>query len=329
MQYDHPDLAGKVIRGDHVDNDWDPYDGNGHGTHTAGIAAAVTNNARGIAGMAPEATIYAVRVLDESGSGTLQNVANGIIHAADNGADVINLSLGSPNDSITLKEAVDYAWNKGVVVVAAAGNDGSAQPTYPAYYSDAIAVAATDSDESKASFSNYGNWVDVAAPGVNIYSTYTDGGYASLSGTSMATPHVAGLAGLLDAQGRQRFGNPGGHRKHRRPDFRNGHHLGQGDQTPSGWSTIKGDEKKAEGGRLSPSRFLTYLPLLRRLPPHPLRRIIVPMVRPARNFQLLGFLHTRKKSVFLIQRISPLFHKKPFSSLNLQIPLFPRTMRAE
>jgi thermitase len=196
-------LSGKVVRGyDYVDNDWDPYDGNGHGTHAAGIAAAITNNTRGIAGMAPDAKIYAVRVLDDSGSGTLQNVANGIIHAADNGADVISLSLGSPNDSITLKEAVDYAWNKGVVVVAAAGNDGSSQPAYPAYYSNAIAVAATDSDESKASFSNYGSWVDVAAPGVNIYSTYTDSSYASLSGTSMATPHVAGLAGLLDAQGR-------------------------------------------------------------------------------------------------------------------------------
>ncbi|GAA5346316.1 S8 family peptidase [Planifilum fimeticola] len=203
VQYDHPDLSGKVVRGyDYVDNDWDPYDGNGHGTHCAGIAAAITNNTRGIAGMAPDAKIYAVRVLDDSGSGTLQNVANGIIHAADNGADVISLSLGSPNDSITLKEAVDYAWNKGVVVVAAAGNDGSSQPAYPAYYSNAIAVAATDSDESKASFSNYGSWVDVAAPGVNIYSTYTDSSYASLSGTSMATPHVAGLAGLLDAQGR-------------------------------------------------------------------------------------------------------------------------------
>jgi thermitase len=203
VQYDHPDLSGKVVRGyEYVDNDWDPYDENGHGTHSAGIAAAATNNGRGIAGMAPDATIYAIRVLDENGSGTLQNVANGIIHAADNGADVISLSLGSPNDSITLKEAVNYAWEKGVVVVAAAGNNGSSQPTYPAYYSNAIAVAATDSDETKASFSNYGSWVDVAAPGVGIYSTYPDSRYASLSGTSMATPHVAGLAGLLDAQGR-------------------------------------------------------------------------------------------------------------------------------
>ncbi|SFF95663.1 thermitase . Serine peptidase. MEROPS family S08A [Planifilum fulgidum] len=204
VQYDHPDLAGKVVRGyDFVDDDWDPYDGNGHGTHCAGIAAAVTNNGRGIAGMAPNATIYAVRVLNNSGSGTLDDVANGIIHAADSGADVISLSLGASVGATTLKNAVDYAWNKGVVVVAAAGNNGTSLPTYPAYYSNAIAVAATDSNDNKASFSNYGSsWVDVAAPGVNIVSTYRGSSYASLSGTSMATPHVAGLAGLLDAQGR-------------------------------------------------------------------------------------------------------------------------------
>jgi thermitase len=203
VQYDHPDLAGKVVRGyDFVDDDSDPYDGNGHGTHCAGIAAAVTDNGRGIAGMAPNATIYAVRVLDDNGSGTLDDVANGIIHAADSGADVISLSLGASVGATTLKNAVDYAWSRGVVVVAAAGNSGTSLPSYPAYYSNAIAVAATDRNDNKAYFSNYGSWVDVAAPGVDIYSTYTGSSYASLSGTSMATPHVAGLAGLLDAQGR-------------------------------------------------------------------------------------------------------------------------------
>ncbi|MEW9032802.1 MAG: S8 family serine peptidase, partial [Planifilum fimeticola] len=146
--------------------------------------------------------IYAVRVLNNSGSGTLDDVANGIIHAADSGADVISLSLGASVGATTLRDAVDYAWNRGVVVVAAAGNNGTSLPSYPAYYSNAIAVAATDSNDNKAYFSNYGSWVDVAAPGVNIYSTYTGSSYASLSGTSMATPHVAGLAGLLDAQGR-------------------------------------------------------------------------------------------------------------------------------
>ncbi|OJF17173.1 MAG: thermitase [Bacillaceae bacterium G1] len=203
VQYDHPDLSGKVVRGyDFVDDDWDPYDNNGHGTHCAGIAAAVTNNARGIAGMAPNATIYAVRVLDDSGAGTLDDVVGGIIHAVDKGADVINLSLASSFGAISLREAVDYAWKKGVVVVAAAGNNGSFFPSYPAYYSNAIAVAATDLDDTKPYWSNYGSWVDVAAPGVDIYSTFTDNSYVELSGTSMAAPHVAGLAALLDAQGR-------------------------------------------------------------------------------------------------------------------------------
>ena len=114
--------------------------------------------------MAPNATIYAVRVLDDNGSGTLDDVANGIIHAADNGADVISLSLGAPVGATTLRNAVDYAWNSGSVVVVAAGNSGTSLPSYPAYYDNAIAVAATDSNDNKASFSNYGSWVDVAAP---------------------------------------------------------------------------------------------------------------------------------------------------------------------
>ncbi|WP_343036156.1 S8 family peptidase [Kroppenstedtia pulmonis] len=202
VQADHPDLQGKVVKGyDFVDRDWDPNDGNGHGTHCAGIAAAVTNNGIGMAGMAPNATIYAVRVLNNSGSGTWADVANGITHAADN-ADVVSLSLGGTASSTTLQQAVDYAWNKGAVVVAAAGNAGTSSPHYPAYYSNAIAVAATDSNDQKASFSTYGSWVDVAAPGVSIYSTYPTSRYTNLSGTSMATPYVAGLAGLLKSQNR-------------------------------------------------------------------------------------------------------------------------------
>ncbi|SMO84174.1 S8 family peptidase [Melghirimyces algeriensis] len=202
VQYNHPDLSGKVVRGyDYVDGDWDPNDGNGHGTHVAGTAAAVTNNSRGVAGMAPNATIYAVRVLNNSGSGTLSDVANGIIHAANNDSDVINLSLGAAYGSSTLENAVNYAWNKGAVVVAAAGNAGNTAKHYPAAYSNAISVAATDANDRKASFSTYGSWVDVAAPGVDILSTWP-GGYRYLNGTSMAAPHVAGLAGLLDSQGR-------------------------------------------------------------------------------------------------------------------------------
>ncbi|MFC7373182.1 S8 family peptidase [Fictibacillus iocasae] len=203
VDYNHPDLAGKVIKGyDYIDNDWDPMDLNDHGTHCAGITAAATNNSRGIAGMAPNVSIYAVRVLDANGSGSLSGIANGIYHAADNGAKVISLSLGGPSGSTSLQNAVNYAVSKGAVVVAAAGNESTSAPSYPAYYSNTIAVAATDSADRLASFSNYGSWVDVAAPGVDILSTVPGGSYAYMSGTSMATPLVAGVAGLLASQGR-------------------------------------------------------------------------------------------------------------------------------
>lgn len=128
-------------------------------------------------------------------------MASGIVDAADHGAKVINLSLGSSQSAQTLKDAIDYAWNKGAVVVAAAGNDGTSAPTYPAYYNQVLAVAATDNNDHKADFSNYGKWVDVAAPGVDITSTYVGGGYKTMSGTSMAAPHVSGLAALLAAKG--------------------------------------------------------------------------------------------------------------------------------
>ncbi|WP_370527042.1 S8 family peptidase [Thermoactinomyces sp. CICC 23799] len=203
VDYTHPDLQGKVVKGkDFVDNDDDPMDENMHGTHCAGIAAALTNNGVGIAGMAPKVKILAERVLDANGSGTLDSVAQGITHAADQGADVISLSLGSPQGASTLEDAVNYAASKGAVVVAAAGNESTSAPSYPAYYEKAIAVAATDSNDRIASFSNYGSWVDVAAPGVNILSTVPGGGYQTASGTSMATPLVAGQAALLASQGK-------------------------------------------------------------------------------------------------------------------------------
>ncbi|MFC7441073.1 S8 family peptidase [Laceyella putida] len=203
VDYNHPDLAGKVEKGkDFIDNDNDPMDENSHGTHCAGITAAKTDNNEGIVGMAPEVTILAERVLDENGSGTWDSVASGITHAADAGAKVISLSLGGSENSKALEDAVKYAAGKGAVIVAAAGNESTNAPSYPAYYDDAIAVAATDQNDLKAYFSNFGDWVDVAAPGVDILSTVPGGGYETMSGTSMATPLVAGEAALLASQGK-------------------------------------------------------------------------------------------------------------------------------
>jgi len=214
----HPDLNNKLIAClsicDFVDDDTDPHDVYGHGTHVAGIAAAQTNNAEGIAGVAfpDNVKILPVRVLNDNGSGSTADVAAGIMYAADNGANAVNLSLGSKFKSSTMENAVNYAWNKGAVVVAAAGNDGAGSKLYPASYPIVMSVAATDFNDNTASFSNFNDEVDIAAPGVNVYSTFptyqfTIGilhgrsqNYDMGSGTSMSTPHVAGLAALLFAQ---------------------------------------------------------------------------------------------------------------------------------
>ena len=194
----HPDLAAHYVPlgYDWVNNDPDPMDDNGHGTHVAGIIGAVINNSLGIAGLA-QVTIMAEKVLDANGEGSMSNVALGIIHAVDRGAKIINLSLGSTETSELLHEAVKYAYDYGVLVVAAAGNDATNAKSYPAGYDEAVAVSATDNLDNPAEFTNYGDWVTVAAPGVNIYSTFADDSYAYLSGTSMASPHVAGIAALI------------------------------------------------------------------------------------------------------------------------------------
>ncbi|EKD85331.1 MAG: peptidase S8/S53 subtilisin kexin sedolisin [uncultured bacterium] len=209
----HPDLTGKVVdRQDFTTSASGTNDIYGHGTHVAGIVAAVTNNSDGVAGVCPWCQLLNGKVLDDNGSGAYSWIANGIIWAADNGAKVINLSLGGSASSITLENAVNYAWNKGVVVVAAAGNSNNPSKTYPAAYINSIAVAATDNQDKRAYFSSYGSsWVDVAAPGLYVFSTWKDAVsnanpqpecygtvcYKYASGTSMSTPIVAGVAGLV------------------------------------------------------------------------------------------------------------------------------------
>lgn len=204
IDQNHEDLTAKIVDNKNCTDSLTVDDLYGHGTHVAGIAAAATNNSKGVAGLGYDASLMNVKVLGDNGSGYYSWIANCLVWAADNGAKVVNMSLGGPFSSKTLEAAVNYAWGKGAVIVAAAGNSGNASPTYPAYYNNVIAVAATDVNDKKASWSSFGKWVDVAAPGIDIYSTFpnhtntigkTNYGYAS--GTSMATPHVAGLAALV------------------------------------------------------------------------------------------------------------------------------------
>ncbi|MBN2983337.1 S8 family serine peptidase [Cohnella algarum] len=176
-----------------------PDDDVGHGTHVAGIIAAQVNNGEGVAGMTWYTKIMPVKALDSTGAGTTYSVAEGIIWAVDHGADVINMSLGNYAEAQFLHDAVKYAYDRGVVLVGASGNDNTDRPGYPAAYPEVIAVAATDPGEARAEYSNFGDYIDVAAPGSSIASTYPGSRYAALSGTSMATPHVAALVSLVKA----------------------------------------------------------------------------------------------------------------------------------
>ncbi len=229
VQISHPDLADKIwtnpgeIPGNLADDDgngkvddlhgwhfyhrWtstgyepaedaNPNDDFGHGTHVAGIAAAKTNNQAGIAGLSWEGRILPVKVLDEYGNGWYSDIAAGIIYATDNAAQIINLSLGGESPSELLLSAVEYAHSHGALVIAAAGNTGGAV-YYPAAYDSVIAVAATDQNDERPFFSNFGPQIDLAAPGKDIYSTWYLTNYFTKSGTSMAAPHVSGVAALL------------------------------------------------------------------------------------------------------------------------------------
>jgi thermitase len=196
----HPDLQGRIIAGyDFVDNDNDPSDVFGHGCGVAGVIAANANNGIGIAGVAPNAQIMPLRVLDAQGLGNYSNIASAIVYAADNGANIINLSLAGSNNSSILQQAVAYAIAHGVVVIAAAGNFNSPNTFYPAAYPSVIAVGSVDVNLQRSSFSNYGTFVDVYAPGRDILSTSINGDYAFNSGTSFAAPIVAGLTALTES----------------------------------------------------------------------------------------------------------------------------------
>lgn len=200
----HPDLAGKVVLNVKFDTSSSTVnDVYTHGTHVAGTIAANTDNFIGVAGIGFNTRLYNVKVLGDDGWGTYSAITQGIIWAADNGAQVISMSLGGTAASSAMEDAVNYAWNKGAVIVAAAGNNGDTNPMYPAYYQNVIAVASIDTSKQLASYSTSGDWVDVAAPGTVILSTITSGAndtYGFKSGTSMAAPHVSGLAALVFTQ---------------------------------------------------------------------------------------------------------------------------------
>lgn len=210
----HPDLAANLVPGfNALSNNTNTTDDHGHGTHVAGIAAGIGNNASGIAGLGFGCKMMPIKVLGANGSGSTSAVANGIIWAADNGADVINMSLGGSMGTTVMADAIEYAVSKGSVVIAAMGNDAGNVQNFPAAYATSIpsliAVGSTDNADQRSYFSNYGNWITVAAPGSSIMSTLpgysvqmnpSGGHYGLANGTSMATPFVAGLAALLKSQ---------------------------------------------------------------------------------------------------------------------------------
>ncbi len=195
VDFSQPDLQGALVPGlDVVNGDHDPSDDNGHGTRTAGIVGARAGNGVGISGVCPRCSVMPVKVVAADGSGTGLDVATGITWATDHGASVISMSLGG-TQSDAIASAVNYAESKGVIVVAAAGNNGNSQPFYPAADPGVLSVAGTQPNDQLYPWSDYGTWVSVAAPGCDT-TTFKGGGFGQFCGTSASTPVVAGLAGL-------------------------------------------------------------------------------------------------------------------------------------
>lgn len=198
VELNHPEFKRKLTTGYNVlTGSNNANDDNGHGTHVTGVIAAHLNNSAGIAGMTWNNPIIPIKGIGADGSGSSFDIAKGIKWATDQGAKVINLSVGNYNPSQVLHDAIKYAYTKDVVMIAATGNDNTSHPSYPASYPEVIGVSAIDGNKNRAPFSNYGASVDVMAPGVDIPSTYINQEYAQLSGTSMACPHVTGLATLI------------------------------------------------------------------------------------------------------------------------------------
>lgn len=192
----HEELSGKVIAEVNLTDSPTSGDIHGHGTHVAGIISA-EDDALGVSGVAPGCSLLNVKVADDIGSCRSSALAQGIIWAVDNGASVINISIEFGEPSLALEKAIDYAWDRGSLTVAAAGNRGSDAPTYPAYYQNCLSVSAVKQDNNLAPLSNRGEWVDVLAPGFNVYSTLPGNGYGYKTGTSFACAYVSGLAALL------------------------------------------------------------------------------------------------------------------------------------
>ena len=193
---DHEDLAGQVIGEANFTDSLTTDDIYGHGTHIAGIIAARDNDL-GIIGIAPGCSLLNVKVADDRGRCDVNSLVEGIVWAVNNGADIINISIEIKESTPDLVEAIQYAWESGALIVAAAGNRGSQEPVYPACYETAISVGAITEDNKLAPLSNYGDWIDLVAPGYNIYSTSPGDTYKYESGTSFAAAHVSGIAALL------------------------------------------------------------------------------------------------------------------------------------